>query len=79
MSESHGPNTNHSGWMRGRHWAVMFRCTRCRRVETVEYRREGNDGNLQCQQTPDNWVSRGEMLLCPNCAASFSDWMEDGR
>ena len=76
---SHGPNLLHSGWMRGRHWAVMFRCSRCRRIETVEYRRAGNEGNLQCQPIPADWVSQGDMLLCPDCATSFGEWMGAGR
>ena len=71
------PNLHHSGWMKGRHWGVMYRCFRCGRVETIEYCRAGNDGNLQCQPLPKDWVSCDDMILCPDCAESFCKWMEE--
>lgn len=70
-----GPNLAHTGWMRGRHWAVMYKCYRCGHIEAFEYEQSDNDGNLQCQPPPEGWTDR-EMLLCPNCTVAFKRWME---
>lgn len=63
-----------SGWIRNRHWAVMYRCTRCGRIDYAEY--DGRDSNLQCQTAPQGWRDLSYMLFCPNCAESYEKWLE---
>lgn len=62
------------GWRMNRHWAVMYRCTRCGRIDYVEY--DGTEPNLQCQTAPQGWRDLSYMLFCPSCAESYEKWME---
>lgn len=73
----HSPNLHHSGWISGNHWAVAHRCSRCGAIEYQLYDPDGpHSGNLQEQRPPDGWAEGFDMLLCPSCSKSFSEWLK---
>lgn len=74
----HGPNLTQSGWWRGVHWAIAFKCCRCGKTEFRLYDpKSAGDGNIQEQEPADGWSRDLSMLLCPACAESFETWLRE--